>query len=67
MTYKEKLIVSAYTGVLMTEWSKFHEFVQDVMGRPVWTHEFASKEFMKELKLKVKDDFLKLCDGGIIR
>ncbi len=59
MTQKERLIVSAYTEVLMTDWDLFHEYVESVMGRPVWTHEFP--DIADELKMKVKDDFLALC------
>ena len=43
MTKKEKLIVSAYTGVLMTKFDELHEFVEKKFGRPVWTHEFGDK------------------------
>ena len=61
MTQEERLIVSAYTGILMTDFDKFHEYCEKVMGRPVWTHEFANESFNKELKGKVKNNFIKLC------
>lgn len=61
MTQEERLIVSAYTGILMTDFSKFHEYCEKVMGRPIWTHEFTYKEFWQELKEKVKNNFIKLC------
>ena len=61
MTKKEKLIVSAYTGVLMTDFDDLHEFIEEKLGRPVWTHELADKLVMEELKKAVKEDFLKLC------
>lgn len=28
MTEKEKIIVSAYTGILMTDFSKVHEYIE---------------------------------------
>ena len=62
MTKQEKLIVSAYTGILMTDFSDFHEFIEKRLDRPVWTHELANKEFIKELKESVEDDFLRLCE-----
>ena len=65
MTKQEKLIVSAYTGILMTDFSEFHGFVEKRLGRPVYTHEFASKELMEELKASVKADFLKLCAAEV--
>lgn len=61
MTKEEKLIVSAYTGVLMTEFSDLHEFIEEKLGRPVWTHELANELVVEELKIAVKEDFLKLC------
>lgn len=61
MTKEEKLIVSAYTGILMTNFSDFHEFAEKKLNRPVWTHEFASEMVANELKQAVREDFLKLC------
>lgn len=61
MTQEERLIISAYTGTLMTDFSKFHEYCEKIMDRPVWTHEFIYEEFWQELKEKVKNNFIKLC------
>jgi hypothetical protein len=61
MTKEEKLIVSAYTGTLMTDFVDLHEFIEKKLGRPVWTHELANKWVVDELKEAVKEDFLKLC------
>jgi hypothetical protein len=63
MTQEEKLVVSAYTGILMTNFSEFHEYCEKIMGRPIWSHEFASENFNKELKEKVKNNFIKLCEN----
>ena len=62
MTKREKLIVGAYTGVLMTDFSDLHEFIEKKLGRPVWTHELADKHVVDEIKEAVKEDFLKLCE-----
>ena len=62
MTDKEKAIVMAYTGIAMLTGDKFdifHKYVEDIMGRPVFTHEFAT--CAEEIKEKAKPDFLKLC------
>lgn len=61
MTKDEKLIVSAYTGVLMCDMGDFQKYIEDVLGRPVWTHELADHNVVEEIKAKVKDDFLALC------
>ncbi len=79
MTDKEKAIVMAYTGIAMLTGDKFdifHKYVEEIMRRPVFTHEFAT--CAEEIKERAKPDFLKLCaedvaewidrsDGGRIR
>ena len=63
MTTAEKIVVSAYTGYLMCDFDLMHQYVEKVMGRPVYTHEMASDLFNDELREKVKPDFLKICNG----
>lgn len=41
MTKQERLIVSAYTGVLMCDFSEFQIYVEQLLQRPVFTHELA--------------------------
>lgn len=57
MTKQEAAIVSAYTGISLGYFSDMHEYVEKILGRPVWTHEFASKELTKQIKDKSKQDF----------
>lgn len=35
MTLDEKIIVSAYTGYLMCDFSLVHAYIQKILGRPV--------------------------------
>jgi len=66
MTDREKAIVMAYTGVCMLTGNKFeifHKYVEDIMGRPVWTHEMGVRSIINEIKEKSKGDFLALCRG----
>lgn len=37
----------------------FYEYVSELMGRPVYTHEFAV--LADEIKEKAKNDFIELC------
>ncbi len=54
-------IISAFTGFLASEsFSDLHEYIEEVMGRPVMTHEMASKTFATELRERSKDDFLEV-------
>ena len=62
MTDREKAIVMAYTGACMLTGDKFqifHKYVEDIMGRSIWTHEMA--QLADEIKEKSKDDFMSLC------
>lgn len=62
MTDKEKAIVTAYTGVCMLAGNKFqifHKYIEDLMERPVFTHEIG---FLADtIKEKSKADFIALC------
>ena len=62
MTKQEKLIVSAYTGVLMVNMDELQTFIEEKLGRPVWTHELASDNVWQELHAALKPEFLKLCE-----
>ena len=62
MTDREKAIVMAYTGVCMLTGDKFeifHKYVEDIMDRPVMTHEIGI--LANVIKEKSKEDFITLC------
>lgn len=62
MTDKEKAIVMAYTGKCMLAGNKFqifHKYVEDIMNRPIMTHEIGF--LADEIKEKSKADFMALC------
>lgn len=61
MTKHEKLVVSAYTGFLMCDFDDLHAYIENVLGRPVFTHELASNLLTRELREKLKSEFLVLC------
>ena len=47
MTDREKAVVMAFTGVCMLEGERFgvyHKYIEDIIGRPVFTHELADKK-----------------------
>lgn len=60
MTKSEAAIVSAYTGILLGEFTQLHEYIEKILNRPVWTHELASKEVMAQIKQASKADFISL-------
>ena len=64
MTLKERVIVETYTGICMVtgeDREELHKYWAELMGRPIFTHELASKEIQEELQAKSKDDFIALC------
>lgn len=61
MTKHEAIVISAYTGILMCDFGDMHEFIEKIMGRPVWTHELGSDEMHERIKEKVKPEFLRIC------
>lgn len=69
MTDYEKAVVTAYTGRAMLCGEKlgvFYDYVQKLLGRPVWTHELADHDVWEEIREKSRPDFIKLCmeDGS---
>lgn len=62
MTKREAAIVSAYTGYLIGEFSDFQAYAEEIMGRPVFTHELPN--IADELKEKSKKDFMSIKVGN---
>lgn len=58
MTKREAAIVSAYTGYLIGEFSDFQAYAEEILGRPVFTHELPN--IADELKEKSKKDFMSI-------
>lgn len=60
-------IVGAYTGFLCGSFADCHEYIEQLVGRPVWTHEIGDTDFMAKVQELAKPDFLKLgeyCKGA---
>lgn len=62
MTLHEKVVLSAYTGILMCDFREVHKYIEKLLGRPVWSHELASEDLLAEIKEKAKSDFLKIIE-----
>lgn len=62
MTEREMAIVSAYTGVLLGRFCEMHKYIEQIMKRPVFTHEMGSKKIMEEIKCRSKRDFCSLAE-----
>ena len=64
LTKEQAAIIGAYTGFTAGPFSDVHNYIEKLMGRPVWTHEMASKELMDKVREKSKSDFLAICAEG---
>ena len=49
-TERQAIVVSAVTGCLCGEFSKFHEAIEKQLGRPIWTHQLADPAVAAEIK-----------------
>ena len=60
ITKKEAAIISAYTGVLLGDFSEMCKYAEQIVGQPIWTHQYANKDFANKIKQLSKKDFLSL-------
>lgn len=64
MTEREGAIISAYTGKMVCKnFSTFHGYVEEILKRPVWTHEMGNSEVANQIKEASKDDFMALMEA----
>jgi hypothetical protein len=61
LTKEQAAVIGAFTGIACGPFSDIHEYVEKLLGRPVWTHQFASHELHEEIREKAREDFLALC------
>ena len=55
------LVMTAYTGIMFCkDFSEYHEFIEELLGTPIWTHEFASKEIQEEIRKAVETEYRKV-------
>ena len=63
MDKKEAVLISAFTGFLLTKnFADVHKFCEDLLGRPIWTHEFASETIQEEIKEKCRPLILEMIE-----
>lgn len=60
LTKREAAIITMYTGVLIGSFAEAHGYAEELMGCPIWTHEFADRELCDEIKAKAKQDFISI-------
>lgn len=60
-TRRQAAIIGAFTGRLAGPFEDLYEYIEKKLGRPVMTHELASKEVAQEVSDAAREDFLALC------
>ena len=60
MTKHEAAVISAFTGLLIGGFDELHKYIEQIMGRPVFTHELGSAQVANQIKELSRPDFIKL-------
>lgn len=55
MTKREAAIISAYTGYLIGDIDEMYKYINEIMGRTVFTHEISI--LFDEIREKAETDF----------
>lgn len=64
MTNQEKVILSAYSGVLLCDnFDDVHHYVEQKLGRPIFTHEVCDKSILDQVKDLALKDLIDICCG----
>ena len=58
MTRREATIVSAYTGYFIGRLDDLYEYLSELIGRPIYTHEIAA--VLVQYHNKIRQDFVML-------
>lgn len=62
MTREEAWMLSAYTGVLLVpDFEDVHRYCEELLGRPILTHEFAAERLQGEIREKLRPRIQALC------
>lgn len=64
MTTRESVVLSAYTGFMLSkDFGKIHEYIEEILERPVFTHELANEKVHKEIQEKSKKEFIEIINN----
>ena len=61
LTRDQAAIIGLYTGVSMGPFEDVQKFAEDLLERPVFTHELANQDLCEKLKELVKPQFIQIC------
>jgi len=61
LTKEQAAVIGVFTGIACGPFSDVHEKAEQLLGRPIFTHEFAGKAIWEQLKIAVRDEFFATC------
>lgn len=61
MNRREAVVIMAVTGTTTVTFDLFHKYTERLLGRPIWTHEFASESLWEQIKDAAMPEFLDIC------
>ena len=64
LTREQAAIIGVFTGISCGPFSDVHKKAEELLGRPVLTHEMGNKAIWEDLQQKVKPEFLAICYTG---
>ena len=54
MMHKEAIAISAYTGYCFAPFDEVHQFIEEILGHPVLTHELARNDIWDDVRKKMQ-------------
>lgn len=64
MTKREAVVVEMYTGICMLtgdDRKLAYQYAEELLGYPIFTHDFANKDIVNKLKELSKPEFIRIC------
>lgn len=65
MTRKEAIAISAYTGFCFAPFDDVHQFIEEILGRPVLTHELVRNDIWDDVRKSMQknlDEYIHIDD-----
>jgi len=60
LTREQAAILGVYTGILLGPFSDLQAKIEEILGRPVWSHELGNQELMDLVKELIKPQLSEL-------
>ena len=65
MTRKEAIAISAYTEYCFAPFDEVHQFIEEILGRPVLVHELARNDIWDDVRKSMQknlDEYIHIDD-----